>query len=97
MLFDVGQKIGLGLPQGIRDTLEDLTDFGRCTVYPRFTEPTKSFVVGPQGCLIERQRQTILRQVDGRGDYIVYRRKMRFTEHVVIDNTEIFEVSIAVA
>ena len=72
-------------------------EFLRVCRHPSFAEPTENFAVGPLGCSVERKRQTVLRQIDGSGYEIVDRCESSFTEHVVIDDAEILEVSIAVA
>jgi|ERR1700677_1046273 hypothetical protein len=45
---------------------------------------------------VERKCQTVLGQVDGSGYEIVDRCESSFAEHVVIDDAEILEVSIAI-
>ena len=44
-----------------------------------------------------RNQQTVPRQIDGSGREIVDRFESSFTEHVVIDDAEILEVSITIA
>src|SRR5260370_25504842 len=89
--------LGFGLRKGVRAPLKDRANYCGRACHSCFTEPTDSFVVGPLSCSVERKGQTILRQVDGGGYEIVDRCESSFTEHIVIDDAEILEVSIAVA
>src|ERR1700687_130629 len=97
MFVDVGPKIDFGLRKSVRDPLQDRANFCGRACHPCFAEPTENFAVGPLGCSVERKRQTVLRQVDGSGYEIVDRCESSFTEHVIIDDAEILEVSVAVA
>src|SRR5258708_22617417 len=97
MFVDVGPKIDFGLRNRVRDTLKNRANFCRCARHPSFSEPTENFAVGPLGCSVERKRQTVLRQVDGSGYEIVDPCESSFTEHVIIDDSEILEVSIPVS